>query len=181
MNGKVNTYHTGARALLKQAGCILTETEEQKDQPIERRVSLTLRAQRGFTLIEIMVVIIIIGILASIVGPKMFGNVEKARLNAASAQIEMLGTALDSFRLDVGRYPTTAEGLEALVAQVSGVDGWNGPYLKKREVPLDPWKRPYRYECPGNFGDYDLYTYGKDDAEGGEGEDRDVASWKSLK
>ncbi len=138
------------------------------------------KTDHGFTLIEIMVVIIIIGILAAFVGPKMFKNVSTAKLNAASAQIEMLGTALDSFRLDTGRYPSTSEGLEALVTPVAGAEEWNGPYLKKREIPLDPWKAPYRYESPGNFGDYDLYSYGKDKAEGGEGENRDIASWKSL-
>ncbi len=138
------------------------------------------KTDHGFTLIEIMVVIIIIGILAAFVGPKMFKNVSTAKLTAASAQIEMLGTALDSFRLDTGRYPTTSEGLEALVTPVAGTEEWNGPYLKKRDIPLDPWKSPYRYESPGNFGDYDLYSYGKDKAEGGEGENRDIASWKSL-
>jgi general secretion pathway protein G len=150
------------------------------DNIVRNNMYKRLNSQAGFTLIEIMVVIIIIGILASIVVPRMFGNVEKARLNAASAQIEMLGTALDSFRLDVGRYPTTSEGLEALVIPVTGTEEWNGPYLKKREIPLDPWKNPYRYESPGNFGDYDLYSYGKDNAEGGEGDNRDIASWKSL-
>ena len=147
---------------------------------VKKNIHERLSSQTGFTLIEIMVVIIIIGILASIVVPRMFGNVEKARLNAAFAQIEMLGTALDTFRLDVGRYPTTSEGLEALVTPVTGTEEWNGPYLKKREIPLDPWKNPYHYESPGNFGDYDLYSYGKDNAEGGDGENRDIASWKSL-
>lgn len=147
---------------------------------VKKNIRERLSSQTGFTLIEIMVVIIIIGILASIVVPRMFGNVEKARLNAAFAQIEMLGTALDTFRLDVGRYPSTSEGLEALVTPVAGTEEWNGPYLKKIEIPLDPWKNPYHYESPGNFGDYDLYSYGKDNAEGGEGENRDIASWKSL-
>jgi len=147
---------------------------------VKRNIHERRSSQTGFTLIEIMVVIIIIGVLASIVVPRMFGNVEKAKLNAASAQIEMLGTALDSFRLDTGRYPTTSEGLEALVRPASGTEEWNGPYLKKIEIPLDPWKKPYHYESPGNFGDYDLYSYGKDNAEGGEGENRDIASWKSL-
>ncbi len=159
----------------------LSEVNGKMKTFIERDASRKSGDHNGFTLIEIMVVIIIIGILASIVGPKMFGNVEKAKLNAASAQIEMLGTALDSLRLDVGRYPTTSEGLEALVTPISGEDEWNGPYLKKREIPLDPWKTPYRYESPGNYGDYDLYSYGKDKAEGGTDENRDIASWKSLK
>lgn len=139
-----------------------------------------LRNQRGLTMIEIMVVMIIIGLLAALVAPRMFGKLGKAKTNAAFAQIEMLGTALDSFRLDVGRYPTTAEGLEALLSPVSGVDEWNGPYLKKNEIPQDPWNADYIYESPGNHGDYDLYSLGADQAEGGEGEDRDIVSWKGL-
>lgn len=136
---------------------------------------------RGFTLIELMVVMIILGLLAALVVPRMFGKLGKAKTNAAYAQIELFGTALDSFRLDVGRYPTSGEGLEALVSEVSGVEGWNGPYLKKNEIPDDPWNNPYIYESPGKHGDYDLYSLGADKAEGGEGEDKDIASWKGLK
>jgi general secretion pathway protein G len=139
------------------------------------------RDQRGFTLIELMVVMIILGLLAALVVPRMFGRLGEAKTKAAYAQIELFGTALDSFRLDVGRYPTTEEGLEALISPVSGVEEWNGPYLKKNEIPLDPWNRPYHYESPGNHGDYDLYTLGADNAEGGEGENKDVVSWKGLK
>jgi general secretion pathway protein G len=139
-----------------------------------------LKDEGGFTLIELMVVMIILGLLAALVAPKVFNKLGKANTNAAYAQIELLGTALDSFRLDVGRYPTTSEGLEALIKPVSGDEGWHGPYLKKSEIPLDPWRNPYHYECPGNHGDYDLYSYGKDNAEGGEGEDSDLVSWKGL-
>ena len=128
-----------------------------------------------------MVVMIILGLLAALVVPRMFGKLGKAKTNAAYAQIELLGTALDSLRLDTGRYPSTAEGLEALVSQVSGSDDWGGPYLKKNEIPLDPWNQPYHYEAPGNHGDYDLYSYGADNAEGGEGENRDIVSWKGLR
>jgi general secretion pathway protein G len=139
------------------------------------------RNQHGLTMIEIMVVMIIIGLLAALVAPRMFGKLGKAKTNAAFAQIEMLGTALDSFRLDVGRYPTTSEGLEALLSPVSGIDEWNGPYLKKNEIPQDPWNTDYIYESPGIHGDYDLYSLGADRAEGGEGEDRDIVSWKGIK
>ena len=132
----------------------------------------------GFTLIELMVVIIILGILATLVGPKMFGRVGEAKQKAAATQIELFGTALDSFRLDVGRYPTTAEGLEALISPVSGLDTWNGPYLKKKAIPLDPWNNPYIYESPGVNGDYDLISYGADKMEGGEKENKDVVSWQ---
>lgn len=140
-----------------------------------------LKANAGFTLIELMVVMIILGLLAALVVPKMFGKLGKAKTNAAYAQIELFGTALDSFRLDVGRYPTSSEGLEALITPGSGADDWNGPYLKKSEIPLDPWGNDYVYQSPGTHGDYDLYSLGADKSEGGEGENRDVVSWKGLK
>ncbi len=143
-----------------------------------KKVVNLLRSRKGFTLIELMVVMIILGLLAALVVPRMFGRVGQAKQNAARSQIELLGTALDSFRLDVGRYPTTAEGLSALLTQASGTDQWNGPYLKKIEIPLDPWNNPYIYESPGKYGDYDIYSYGADKAEGGEGENADIVSWK---
>lgn len=137
-----------------------------------------LKCKKGFTLIELMVVMIILGLLAALVVPRMFGRIGQAKANAARAQIELFGTALDSFRLDVGRYPTSAEGLQSLVTQVSGIDNWNGPYLKKIEIPLDPWNNPYIYESPGKNGDYDIYSLGADKSQGGEGENADVVSWK---
>jgi len=139
-----------------------------------------LKCQRGFTLIELMVVMIILGLLAALVVPKMFGRIGQAKQKAAYAQIELFGTALDSFYLDVGRYPTTEEGLQALITPPQGVEGWNGPYLKKSEIPLDPWNNPYHYESPGKYGDYDLYSYGADGVEGGEGENQDIVSWEGL-
>ncbi len=137
-------------------------------------------SQKGFTLIELMVVMIILGLLAALVAPKMFGRVGQAKQKAAAVQIELLGTALDSFRLDVGRYPSSSEGLEALIHMPSGVEQWNGAYLKKEEIPLDPWRNAYHYESPGSHGDYDLYSYGKDGTAGGEKEDTDIVSWKGL-
>jgi len=137
------------------------------------------RRENGFTLIEILVVIIIIGLLAALVGPRLFGKVSTAKLSAAKAQIELFGTALDTFRLDAGKYPTTEEGLKALREKPSGVEGWNGPYLPK-EIPLDPWKRPYIYKSPGEHGDYDLISHGLDGVEGGEGENQGVVSWKDI-
>jgi general secretion pathway protein G len=136
--------------------------------------------QRGFTLIELMIVIIIIGLLAALVGPKLFGKVGTAKLKAAKAQIELFGTALDALRLDVGRYPTSDEGLKALREKPSGMENWKGPYLPK-EIPNDPWGRPYVYKSPGENGEYDLLSYGLDGAPGGEGENEDVVSWKDLK
>ena len=135
--------------------------------------------QRGFTLFEILVVITILGLLAALVGPRLFGKVTGARQKAAKAQIEMFGTALDTFRLDVGRYPTMEEGLKALREKPSGTEGWQGPYLPK-EIPVDPWNRPYIYRCPGDHGDYDLLSYGLDGVGGGEGENQDIVSWKDI-
>ena len=135
--------------------------------------------ERGFTLIEILVVIIIIGMLAALVGPRLFGKVSMAKQKTAKAQIELFGTALDAFRLDVGKYPTTEEGLKALREKPSGAEGWQGPYLPK-EIPLDPWNNAYIYKCPGEHGEYDLISHGLDRVEGGEGENQDVVSWKDT-
>jgi general secretion pathway protein G len=134
--------------------------------------------ESGFTLIEMMVVMVIIGLLVALVGPNFIRQGQKAQLKAAVAQVELLGTALDTFRLDVGRYPTTQEGLAALRQRPFGIDRWDGPYLKK-DVPLDPWNRPYYYRSPGEGGrPYDLVSYGADGAPGGDGDNRDITSWE---
>jgi general secretion pathway protein G len=132
--------------------------------------------KRGFTLIELLVVITVIALLAALVGPRLFPKLGKGKQAAAKAQIELLGQALDQFRLDVGRYPTTQEGLNALVSN-PGIEKWDGSYLKK-SLPYDPWGKPFVYTCPGTHGEYDLFSYGRDGALGGEGEDRDVLSWE---
>ena len=137
------------------------------------------RRERGFTLIEILIVVIIIGLLASLVGPKLFSKVSGAKQKAAKAQIELFGTALDAFRLDTGRYPTSEEGLKALRERPSGADAWQGPYLPK-EIPLDPWGKLYVYKSPGDHGEYDLISFGLDGVEGGEGENQDIVSWKDV-
>jgi general secretion pathway protein G len=135
--------------------------------------------QSGFTLIEIMVVLVIIGLLMGIVGPRLIRQEEKAKVKAARIQIEQLGSVLDTFRLDVGRYPTSQEGLAALVQRPFGVDRWDGPYMNKKNVPADPWNRPYYYRSPGEGGrPYDLLSYGADGAPGGDGDNRDVTSWE---
>ena len=135
----------------------------------------------GFTLIELLVVIIIIGLLAALVGPKLFGRVGKGKQAAAQAQIELFGAALDNFRLDVGRYPTSDEGLRALLVNPGGIGNWDGPYLKKQEIPIDPWTHAYVYKSPGEHGDYDILSYGGDGVAGGDGENQDIVSWKGVK
>ncbi len=144
---------------------------------VARSPHRTLRDQRGFSLIELLVVIIILGLIAGLVGPRLFGRVGQGKQAAARAQIELLGAALDQYRLDVGAYPPNAVGLQALV-QNPNVAAWSGPYLRKPAVPADPWGRPYQYKCcPGDHGDYDLWTFGADGAPGGDGENADAASW----
>lgn len=132
---------------------------------------------RGFTLIELIVVVIIIGLLAGLVLPQFIRQEEKAKLKTTKAQIELFGTALDTFRLDVGRYPTTDEGLQALRQRPGGLDRWDGPYLKK-ELPLDAWSKPYVYMSPGEQGPYEILSYGADGAPGGEGDNRDITNWE---
>src|SRR3954451_10299480 len=135
----------------------------------------------GFTLIEILVVIVVIAILASLVAPNIFQNVGAAKDATARSQIEMLGAALDAYRLDNGKYPPTSLGLEALNTKPTDESGsnWRGPYLRKA-VPLDPWRHPYVYKAPGevNPRGYDLLSYGADGQPGGEGENADIVSWK---
>jgi len=131
----------------------------------------------GFTLLELLVVMVIIGLLAGFVAPRYFAQVGKSQVKVAHAQIDALDKALDQFRLDLGRYPTTEEGLQVLLVQPSGEQNWAGPYLKKG-VPMDPWGRPYVYQQPGTHsGDFDLFSYGKDGRAGGTGEDADVTNW----
>ena len=132
----------------------------------------------GFTLIELLVVLVILGLLAGLAGPRVLGYVTKAKTDTAQLQVEEFAAVLDLFFLDFGRYPTTSEGLAALAVNPGSDSRWNGPYLKKPTVPDDPWGRPYQYKSPGEHGDYDLFTLGADNAEGGKGDDRDIVSWK---
>jgi general secretion pathway protein G len=143
--------------------------------------SRTLRRRPGFTLIEILVVIVVIAILATLVAPNVFQHVGAAKDATAKSQIEMLGAALDAYRLDNGRYPSTEQGLAALWEKptIDPPPNWRSPYLRK-PVPLDPWGHPYAYLSPGqvNPQGYDLLSYGADGKAGGEGEDADLVSWK---
>ncbi|MDN3543026.1 type II secretion system major pseudopilin GspG [Kinneretia asaccharophila] len=139
-------------------------------------VSKPLRRVRGFTLLELLVVMVIIGLLAGYVGPKFFGQIGKSEVKAARAQMDALGKALDQYRIDVGRYPGTEQGLAVLVAKPADEPRWAGPYLSKA-VPKDPWGKDYQYRSPGEHGDYDLISLGRDGRPGGEGEDADLTSW----
>jgi general secretion pathway protein G len=130
----------------------------------------------GFSLIELMVVMVIIGLLAALVAPRLFPKLGKGKQAAAKAQIELLNQALDQYRLDTGAYPSSQEGLNALMAN-PGQEKWDGPYLKKN-VPADPWGNPYNYQIPGTHGEYDLFSYGRDNKPGGDGEDKDVNNWE---
>lgn len=134
------------------------------------------REQRGFTLLELLVVIVIIGLLASLVAPKYFNQVGRSNSGVAKAQIDALEKALDQYRLDVGSYPSTELGLAALTTRPQNLERWQGPYLKK-VAPPDPWGRSYQYKSPGDHGDYDLYSWGADGQPGGSGEAADVTSW----
>ena len=135
--------------------------------------------QAGFTLIELLVVIIILGLLAGLVGPRLFGRVGQSKQAAARAQIELFGASLDQYRLDVGSYPASGAGLDALIKN-PGANNWNGPYLKKGAVPKDPWGNAYKYKCcPGDHGEYDLWSDGADGAAGGDGENADITSWQT--
>jgi len=145
----------------------------------ERSVLGVRRKEKGFTLIEVLIVMVILGILAALVGPRMFGKVGKSKQKAAKSQIALFETSLDTYRLDMGRYPTGEEGLQALRKKLDDSENWNGPYLAK-EVPLDPWGSPYVYVCPGEYGEYDIISLGADKNPGGEGEDMDIASWKNI-
>ena len=132
--------------------------------------------QVGFTLIELLVVVVILGLLISYAGPKYFSQVGKSKVTSAHAQISAFSKALDQYRLDVGHYPTTEQGLAALIAKPASESKWEGPYLEKT-IRQDPWDRSYQYKNPGEHGDYDLFSLGKDSAAGGTGENVDITSW----
>lgn len=135
------------------------------------------RRPNGYTLVELLVVLAILGLLVALAAPRVIKYLGSAKTDTARIQIEKLGGVLDLYRLEIGRYPTEQEGLESLVERPPQLDAWNGPYLKNREALTDPWGRPYGYRSPGEHGEYDLYTLGGDGKEGGDGEDQDVSNW----
>ena len=141
---------------------------------MRRRASL--RAAAGFTLLELLVVLVILGLLVGVVAPRFFGQIGKSEVKVATAQIRALEDALDQYRLDVGRYPTTEQGLAALNSPPAGATRWRGPYLKKA-VPNDPWGTPYQFRSPGEHGEVDLFSLGKDGQPGGTAEASDITNW----
>lgn len=161
----------------------MKKVEEMKARKF-KRAAVRHRMQRersgelGFTLIELLVVMVILVLLASLVAPRVIGYLGSSRTKTAKVQIESLGTSLELFKLDTGRYPDVREGLNALVQRPGNLSGWNGPYLKKDKVPPDPWGQAYIYRYPGQRGAFDILSLGADKKEGGQGEDQDVASWQ---
>jgi general secretion pathway protein G len=147
-------------------------TDDERGERAGRR-----SRERGLTLIELLVVLLIIAMIAAFAVPRVMNYLGGARQDAAKIQISRLSGILDLYRLDVGHYPSTADGLDALLEQPTDADRWNGPYLKKADSLTDPWGRPYEYRAPGEHGDFDLYSLGADGADGGDGEDADVVSW----
>jgi general secretion pathway protein G len=148
----------------------------------ERRTTIesTLTRTRGFTLIELLIVMVILGLLASLVGPRLFGQLDASKVKAARTQIEMMGAALDTYRLDMSRYPTTEQGVAALSTKPEGLQEgtqWRGPYLKK-PVVKDPWGNPYIYKSPGQKAEYELSSLGADGIEGGVEDNADINSWE---
>jgi general secretion pathway protein G len=135
------------------------------------------RSERGYTLIEILVVISIIGLIMALVGPRVLNYLTESKVKTARIQIQSFASALDLFYLDAGRYPTSAEGLAVLVRPTAGITAWNGPYLKGGVVPNDPWGKPYVYRSPGEHGAYDVVSFGSDGQEGGTGTAADITSW----
>lgn len=134
--------------------------------------------QAGFSLIELLVVLAILALLIGVVAPQVMKHLGKAKSDSARLQIEDLGAALDMYYLEIGDYPTTDQGITALIKSPENVNNWNGPYMKKKKIPMDPWQQEYHYQSPGENGDYDLYTLGKDNQLGGEKENKDVFSWE---
>jgi general secretion pathway protein G len=134
--------------------------------------------QTGFTLLELLVVLGIIAMLAGLVGPQVMKHMGESKVKAAKVQIEDLSQTLDMYKLDVGSYPTSEQGLNALIENPGDIQRWNGPYLRKSKVPLDPWQQEYKYTSPGEHGKFDISSLGADSKEGGDGEDKDLASWE---
>jgi general secretion pathway protein G len=149
----------------------------RRQKPVCGRRCRAAARQAGFTLVELLVVLVILVLLASLVAPRVIGYLGSSRTKAAKVQVQSLTTALELYKVDIGRYPTTGEGLKALVEAPPGAASWGGPYLTKKEVPNDPWGRPYAYRSPGQHGAFDISSLGADNQPGGTGENEDITSW----
>ncbi len=145
---------------------------------INKEKNRRLNSHSAFTLVELLVVMVILGLLASLVGPQVMKHIGSSKSKTAQLQIAELSAALDIYRLEVGRYPGTQEGLEALITSPPGAMGWNGPYLKKSVIRLDPWGYEYHYQSPGEHGEFEIFSYGSDNAAGGDKERADLTSWE---
>lgn len=165
--------HLARLGTMTYALTLFTVRKRRIGRPIARPIG-----SAGFTLVELLVVLAILGMIAAIAVPQTLGYLGRAKSNTAGIQLENLGAVLDLYRLDVGRYPSESEGLDALVNPPADIGNWAGPYLKKSSSLLDPWDKPYQYRFPGQHGEYDLFTLGADGQEGGEGENRDRVSWQ---
>ena len=163
----------------------MTSKKKANPPPVLRAQRRSQRhlAQQGFTLVEMLVVITIIGLIMGLIGPRVLNYLSESKVKAAKIQLQSFSSALDLFYLDAGRFPSTAEGLGALVQATPGVAGWNGPYLKGGVVPSDPWNAAYVYRSPGEHGPYDIMSYGSDGQEGGSGTAGDISleNMKSAK
>jgi general secretion pathway protein G len=148
----------------------MVTTARQKDRRARRD-------ELGFTLVEVLVVITIIALMMALVGPRVLNYLTESKVKAAKIQIESFSTALDLYFLDAGRYPTSSEGLTALLQTPGGTSGWNGPYLRGSTLPSDPWGKPYVYRSPGQHGSFDIVSFGADGQEGGTGAAADITSW----
>lgn len=151
--------------------------KSENHDPTDSVSSRSQASEGGFSLIELIVVLVILGLLATVVGPRVMDRLGRGKIEIARLQIDQLEGALGLFRFDVGRYPTSSEGMQILIEDRGGIQNWSGPYLDKKTLPKDPWGREYQYRSPGQNGDFDLWSLGADGTEGGEGDNIDVTSW----